>query len=1690
MAEVSVDDFLSGSTGAKSGGIAPAKRELSPAEFLGQTPADPLSREALEAENTIGGAVGRSARRAAENTAALLDLGLGLPGQALQVGLTIGGRIKAIASGGSRADAELVGKSLAAEAPESLTNPIQKLMKVFGYEKGYSESDVTSVMNTAGDWLAKGGEWVEKKTKGVLSKADVEDLTNTILFAVGSRATSAALQPKIDALGKPKLTAPDNTAAARAEALRLLEAENAPIVTPTGGVIPKRPGPEPRMRAMTPQEMRALEATELQARRQKRADVRAAFLEEPDYATRQQRLAEGMVEQRELAGRLPPEMERTRAPAATSVDEAARTLEQTPTGDLRVTAPAALDSGLAKIARGRPFDLDATELAAVNASRSVWNRPKLESGKADQKLLTAAAVGATGLGLAMAYKPDAEEAALAIGGGALVLGRGRGQLTLERLGQFGEATPLNAILQESPTTLLTLERLPQNRFEFPVEMIRQQLARTDVTKAEKDVFENVLKNAGEKVTAKELMTKVKLATQDFELGKKDSDAYAPYGLENIDRLVAPDDFEFQAWVPEGATPEEAARLEAEAQAGASAREVGAPPATTHIWQSPIKLGSSNHFGDPNYFGHTRVFEEGGVRHVVEIQSDYAQKVGPELKPEQRAQLEQQREIGVQMAGFWDNALQAGVRGAQMNGEYVQPALRTILQNKNRLATQVGHDDFMLNFESNLFDRVEGSDVGAPLARAYRAEYASKLSPESRAKYEADRLRSDSNWDISEGFAEWLTQPRQLTREQADYLETALAATVGKEKQKAQLFAREATAKLGASVNPAVAPMVKNWHKRLVREELADAARPKPNPAYEKAREEAKAYLKFYKQYDDYPEVQAQMRPELDELVAKAQAIEPTLPGEKVVRFATADTVAKVEGWPDEQAAWDRAAGSGSSDRSVPYHRPETRFSPQHQGIYNRYKSDVEKFLKQLGGKEYTDSAGHTWIEVPVEGSKATPAGPRAQQFGGVDPELAATLTKIGAGAAVGAYLSSEEGRAKGAAFGAAVAGLALFAKSRVPAISDMAQAAGRGAEYGLGLVSTRVRNMSPALLRQMRDFEMGTLVATNESLQKIAPFIESLRKVPADLRERLNAAILTNEPKKILDLLAQTGNPQLVKEWGKARALLQSLGADLVKTGKLKDLLPDYYPRLVIDVPGLLKALGAEERSFLQKKIDAAAAQTARRDGRDLSPLETSNIVNKYLKSRVSGGKPGFLKARSVDEVTTELAQFYAPASESLPLYVRAAVKEVQRAKFFGDNLVRDAETGSVNMDLSIGNVVNKERFARNLDDAQVEELRSILNSRFGPGERASAGPIQTFKNLTNAGLLGHITSAAVQLGDIGISVAAYGLLPTIKALQQVVTRSPARMTVRELGLVDHISEEFVSAARKPMIVAGREISSAKFVDAAFRLSGFSLVDQLGKATAVNAALNRYRVLAQTPKGIERITQKYGRAYDKPELDQLVADLRSGEMTDLTRSLLFSELSDIQPISKVEVPQAYLDMPNGRVVYMLKTYMLKQLDLARREVIGEMRAGRVGRGTENALRISLALGISGASTAFITNWILGKDDKLEWGDLPENILKTYGWSQFVADKARKGDYAGAAASFVIPPLNPYGDVVKAVKAAVPPYDAMDEAVQKDPRAVTYVPVVGRLLYNRALGGAEKANEKRAAEEAREEEERYIPKELR
>lgn len=462
-----------------------------------------------------------------------------------------------------------------------------------------------------------------------------------------------------------------------------------------------------------------------------------------------------------------------------------------------------------------------------------------------------------------------------------------------RRGQMGAIAeepppPLSNVLGGMSTTLRTLENLPQRQSVIGLDTIRQQLRRSEITKPEREVMEKILStHQGDTISAQELARRVQDETKQFALFPKDTDQFATYGLENIGRDDRP-------WVGRVADVENA---------------------RTTIHRSPTPTSTDNHFKDPNYFGHTRAFDADGITHVVELQSDLAQKAGKTLSAEDRAYLE------------------------------------------DRLAEARQQLDFIRN-QNAMVDRGE---LPASVRRT-------------------------------------VLQPTQLRIAE---LESKLSTGVTAEAQR---------------------PMFKNWERRLIREEISRAARAYedlPNKIAYFEGEIAKAPGLGID--DTHPAIRDLQR-RLDQ--ARQQMTRPP-----VIRFADADAVARVEGWPkklditpgdefdatlrgkrlsgslagtvndwkytghvrvDEGGMWEAERipidvngnaignpvwsnrGSTNISQSVVDKRVKESDKlqfPEHQGIYDRYSDEVTKYLKSLGAKRITDKNGYGWWEVPVDPKK-------------------------------------------------------------------------------------------------------------------------------------------------------------------------------------------------------------------------------------------------------------------------------------------------------------------------------------------------------------------------------------------------------------------------------------------------------------------------------------------------------------------------------------------------------------------------------------------------------------------------------------------------------------------------------------------------------------------------------------------------
>jgi hypothetical protein len=440
-------------------------------------------------------------------------------------------------------------------------------------------------------------------------------------------------------------------------------------------------------------------------------------------------------------------------------------------------------------------------------------------------------------------------------------------------------------LGKEGTTLKSLETLPMSKGVVNVSTVRDALNRVGASKPEREALESFLPDEGT-IKASDLVEQFRAATKDFELTPHHHKEYADYGLDVLrDRM------------PKGAR--------------------------TTTWRvgDGVSGSTGNHFSDPQYFAHTRAFEEDGVPHVVEMQSDLMQRKTKPLSADERKSLEE--------------------------GSASIERQRKILAGHDRRAFSNTTEDYLNTLKALEKENPDAATSMFPMVEDGDDSWAT-LDHHRKNIADHDRVGVGANDETAAN-----------SRNSSEVLDRAFYTL---DRQLA-LRARENKNRLNeAGATKDLTPMKKTHVERLVKEELNLARKN----------------------------------------------------GQERVRFASPDTVAKVEGWPDagglhdyilrdkqdlklleseleKEKEWSRnnpsaiPKGANSAEvweAKITFRKNHLRdleeeleefkgktYKPEHQGIYDNYK-EIEKYLKKIGGTEYTDPHGHTWIEVPSTGPKS------------------------------------------------------------------------------------------------------------------------------------------------------------------------------------------------------------------------------------------------------------------------------------------------------------------------------------------------------------------------------------------------------------------------------------------------------------------------------------------------------------------------------------------------------------------------------------------------------------------------------------------------------------------------------------------------------------------------------------------------
>lgn len=694
---------------------------------------------------------------------------------------------------------------------------------------------------------------------------------------------------------------------------------------------------------------------------------------------------------------------------------------------------------------------------------------------------------------------------------------------------------------------------------------------------------------------------------------------------------------------------------------------------------------------------------------------------------------------------------------------------------------------------------------------------------------------------------------------------------------------------------------------------------------------------------------------------------------------------------------------------------------------NRAKASLQQRLKDYA-PEGVEQA--TPPPLPAADNPRNVLG--GNQRGSASPEQIFTLAAATAGGTLGALLD-EESPLRAGIYGALGGGLLASAAGR-----RVVKQAIKSPDWALGLVSTRLGKIAPELKGRLRLHELRVLKAVDTVYDQVTPFLDALRKQPEAVQEMIARDLLNGKT------AALNAVPALASTYPKVRATLANIEGQLKGLGRFAEGVGEYFPRIVKDMEGLRTALGKADptvREGLDKALAEANAKMMRKEKRALTDVEESVITNRYLfQSPATSHLPGYAMNRKIKEVTDKLQPFYETPAESLLRYLSGSITDIETARFFGRDLKVNAKGQKkfTNVDESIGNLTANLLDSGKITPKQAMEVKDILQARFQGGEKGMNQGLALVRNLTNGALLGQFASAATQIGDSLASIYHYGLGPTLQGVVETV-RGKSKVTPKELGLVNHLAEELSDRS-----------ASGKVLHNVLRYSGFQAIDLFAKQLNMNAALAKARGQARTAKGQVALAEKYGYAFEG-EMPQLIADLQANALTPRTQRLAFETLSDIQPISRAELPQAYLEHPNGRLLYQLQTYMLKQGDIVRRDAYDNIATGEPKKmmlGIKNLGALATLYAFSNVPGDAIKDWLSGREvDVLSTPALVENVFKTFGLNRYATDRIGQGKVVETGVARITPPLKVIEDILAGRE-----------------KAISYTPLIGRPLYDRAFDG--------------------------
>jgi hypothetical protein len=436
-------------------------------------------------------------------------------------------------------------------------------------------------------------------------------------------------------------------------------------------------------------------------------------------------------------------------------------------------------------------------------------------------------------------------------------------------------------------------------------------------------------------------------------------------------------------------------------------------------------------------------------------------------------------------------------------------------------------------------------------------------------------------------------------------------------------------------------------------------------------------------------------------------------------------------------------------------------------------------------------------------------------------------------------------------------------------------------------ISTRLGKINEGLKHHVRKFIFDSSIKSHDDRVKTIGFIEKAHAMSEGDYRVFDLALKNRDVEKVAYLVEKY---DMVKEYETMRGVLDKLYIDAQDVGLDMNYIEEYFPRRV------RKGMVGEFIAYMRGQDSWSAIKLAMEkvdpDGK-FTPEEQAAFVNSFLRGYretvLNMSRSGNTKERTVDYITPDMNRFYDDGIQTLINYIGSVRHGIEERKFFGKS-ERDAK-GTIG-EYVLGLVESGE-----IKPQQEEEVRKLLKAVLAP--KGPSAFVRWTRDLSYVYTMGSPISAITQIQDLAFSIYKNGYYRTAKSFLKSVSGN-AILTKKDLGIHD-VFEEFSDKTR-----------SADAVRKVFRITGLSWLDNIGKQTYLDAAYSR--IVAANTKNKKQMMKQLDVIFGD-EAGQVSRDLDAGNMTENVKYLMFSELSDMQPISIAEMPVGYSQSGNLRVLY-------------------------------------------------------------------------------------------------------------------------------------------------------------------------------